>query len=83
MSADTKAAMDDAIAAHFADECGGALVNAYVIQISGESMDDLDANQWSSLREAADGQAVVTTLGLLSFAKLSLEHNMLGGIRDE
>lgn len=73
---DTKQALDDAIADHFATVCQGAIVTGYVLQIAGESMEDMDLNQWAALRETADGQSFVTTLGLVTYAKRSLEVSM-------
>jgi hypothetical protein len=73
---DTKQALDDAISDHFATVCGGAIVNGYVLQIAGESMEDMDLNQWAALRETADGQSFVMTLGLVAYATRSLEVSM-------
>lgn len=76
MSDATKAAMDTAIAVHFADVMEGALVGSYVLQIAGESMADLDKDQWSALRCTTDGQPFLTTLGLLAYAKRSMDLTM-------
>lgn len=70
---DTKQDLDNAIAAHFAASCDGAIVNGYVLQIAGESVEDMDRDQWTALRETADNQSFITTFGLLSYAKRSLE----------
>ena len=73
MSSETKTALDTAIAAHFADVCGGAIVHGYLLQIHGDSLEDMAANQWSALRETSDGQSFITTLGLIHYAKRSTE----------
>jgi hypothetical protein len=73
MSDATKTAMDEAIAAHFADEMDGALVHCYLLQIGGESMDDMTNNQWSALRATAEGQSFITTIGLCAYVTRNLE----------
>lgn len=77
MSAETKSALDDAIAAHFQDVMQGTIVTGYLLQISGESIEDLNANQWSALREVSDGQTFLTTLGLSSYVSNSLAAQMM------
>lgn len=77
MSAETKAALDTAIANHFADVMDGAMVAGYVMQIAGESLEDMDLNQWSTLREASDEQAFLTTLGLATYLARSLDRLMM------
>lgn len=72
MSAETKAALDDAIAAHFADEMEDALVAGYVLQISGQSVDDMTQERIALWRETPDGQTFITTLGLLDYARRSV-----------
>lgn len=83
MSDATKAALDDAIAAHFADVCDGALVNGYVLQISGETVADLDQNRWTALREYSDTQSPMTSLGLIEYARAAHRAEMIGGTDDE
>jgi hypothetical protein len=73
MSAETKAALDAAISNHFAEVMQGAMVSGYVMQIAGESLEDMDANQWSTLREASDEQPFLTTLGLCTYLARSLD----------
>jgi hypothetical protein len=77
VSAETKAALDHAISAHFGDVMDGAIVTGYLLQMSGESIADMDANQWSALREVADEQQFLTTLGLSTFVVRSLESQMM------
>lgn len=77
MSAETKTALDNAVSAHFQDVMQGAIVTGYLLQIAGESIEDLDANQWSALREVADNQPFLTTLGLSAYTVRSLEAQMM------
>ena len=65
MSDATKAAVDDAIAAHIADECGGALVNGYVIQIEYVGMRPDAESGW--FRMVAPGQTMTLTIGLVHY----------------
>lgn len=78
MSAETKAALDNAIAAHFADVMDGALVNGYLLQIAGESVEDVDNGEFSALRETSDTQSPMTTLGLVEYARAALRAEVVG-----
>lgn len=83
MSDATKDALDEAIAAHFADEMGGAIVQGYLLQIAGDSLEDMERNLWSAFRATPDGQAFITTLGLAHYSVRSLEILMTENTRDE
>lgn len=63
MSAETKAALDDAIAAHFQDE-SGALLTGYVLKMDGRSVEGIDGGFSNSRWEIPDTQSTITTLGL-------------------
>lgn len=67
MSVETHRALDAAIAAHFADECGGATPTGYVVQIAGVSFEDLDNGQTQYLRSAPEGQDIHVTAGLYRY----------------
>lgn len=72
MSEQTKATMDAAIAAHFADEGedGQRFLTGYLLQAQGVGeVGDLT----EFMRCAAAGQNATTTLGLAVFAKLHIE----------
>lgn len=72
MSAATKQALEQAIQAHFSDMCG-AMVDSFVLQIHGSTIEDIGTGRWTALREVYGDQPVITTLGLVSYAKLSIE----------
>lgn len=68
MSTDTKAALDAAIQAHFADETLGGFSTGYVLQIKGKTSEDLEAGQQTSyLRNVADQQDSDVSLGLMDY----------------
>lgn len=69
MSDQTKAALDQAIAAHFGDSWEGAIVTGYVLQMCGLTMDDIENGQQTSyFREVAENQPSHVTLGLLDYS---------------
>lgn len=77
MSADTKAALDEAIAAHFGDAWDGAILTGYVLQMAGVTADDIqDGEQTSYFREVAEGQPSHVTLGLLDYSHTMFRHNL-------
>lgn len=75
MSADTKASLDKAIAEHFGDAWGGAILTGYVLQMAGVTTDDIESGEQTSyFREVAEGQATHTTLGLLDYGHSMFRH---------
>lgn len=72
MSDLTKQVMDDAIAAHYADEMDGAIVSAYVLQIVGGTLENYDEGEQSYFRCIAEGQPFLSTLGLAHYMQLRL-----------
>lgn len=77
MSVDTKAALDNAIAAHFGEAWDGAILTGYVLQMAGVTTADIeDGEQTSYYREVAEGQASHTTLGLLDYSHSMFRHNL-------
>ncbi len=83
MSEATKQAMDAAIAAHYADECDGALINGYLLQITGGSIDDYDEDRVQLLREVAHGQTFITTMGLVEYARTTVRDSLYGSEDDD
>ena len=77
MSAETKASMDAAIAAHFEAECDGALLGGYLIQAFGSNVDDIQDAGIRTLREVPDTQNIVTSLGLADYARTTLKDALL------
>ncbi|MDY7542616.1 MULTISPECIES: hypothetical protein [unclassified Cryobacterium] len=68
MSVATKAALDAAIQAHFADVTLGGFTTGYVLQVKGKTSEDLEAGQQTSyLREVAESQDSDISLGLMDF----------------
>ena len=74
MSDTTRNALDEAIAAHFADEQDGAIVTGYVLQIMGKGFTHHDEDDKTRmLRAVADQQGIITTLGLIDYTRLHLQ----------
>ena len=73
MSAETKAALDTALAAHIADECKGALLTSYVCQTEFTSMELIDEEMTGYQRMIAEGQTLTTTLGLMHYGQRMLD----------
>jgi microcompartment protein CcmL/EutN len=80
---DTKAAMEDAIQAHFAAECSGALMSGYVIQMFGSNVEDIQEAGVRTLREVPDTQNIVTTMGLISYMKVTTNDMLAWGADDD
>ena len=82
MSTDTKAVLDTAIAAHFGEAWGGAILTGYVLQMAGVTTADLEnGEQTSYFREVAEGQASHITLGLLDYSHTMFRYNLTPGGR--
>lgn len=64
MSDATKAALDEAIQAHIADEADGSIVTAYVLLAANQTVEELDKHLTGFWREVSEGQAMHTTIGL-------------------
>jgi hypothetical protein len=77
MSAETKAALDEAITAHFTDEQGGAILTGYVLQAKGQGFTDEDNERTAMLREIPDGQDYITTLGLIDWVRIVAQRQAL------
>lgn len=74
MSDRTKTALDEAIAAHFADENDRAIVTGYVLQVQGQGFTDAsDGDQVRLARMVAEGQTFITTLGLTDWMRIHLQ----------
>jgi hypothetical protein len=76
MSDQTKQAMDDAIAAHLADELDNAILTGYVLQAMGTSMADLDGESTSYLRCYAERQEPMLHLGLTQYLQAGVESDI-------
>jgi hypothetical protein len=74
--ADTKQLMDAAIEAHFAETCEGALVTGYVLQVFGNSVVDLEDESIRTLREVAEGQNFITTLGIADYVSQGVRRSI-------
>jgi hypothetical protein len=80
MSAETKAALDDAIAAHFADENDGAILTGYVLQAKGQGFTrEDDDEQVRLMRSIAEQQDYITTLGLIDWMRIMAHQGALEG----
>lgn len=65
MSADTKAALEQALSAHIADENDGDIATAWVIVAECASLDSLDNDESAYYVEGANAQSRFTGDGLL------------------
>jgi len=72
MSAETKANLDAAIAAHIADECEGDLTGAWVVVTETTSLAEMDADKSAWFTATRDMQSNFTTDGLL-YAALKVQ----------
>ena len=82
MSQDTKQAMERAIEAHLADERDGAILTGYVLSAKGRSIDNLDSNTTRYMQSFHEGAEFDAVFGLLRFAQVSLEEDLLAQTRD-
>ena len=73
MSAETKAALDSAIAAHVAAECRGSMVTGYVIQTQFTSIELIDEEKTGYQRITAEDQSLTTTIGLMHYGQRMLD----------
>ena len=76
MSAETKAALDAAMAAHVADEsdeADGAILTGYVCQTQFTSMSLIDEEMTGYQRIIQEGQNLTTTLGLMHYGQRALD----------
>lgn len=68
MSAETKAALDAAIAAHVADVSDGAILTGYVLQVRAQGFTDPEDGEMVRLpRMIAEGQDFIVTMGLIAY----------------
>lgn len=72
MSAETKAAMDAAIAAHIADECEGGILTGYVLQTQYQDIDMMTNGETGFYRIEGERQSFTTTLGLARYTHVRL-----------
>jgi hypothetical protein len=77
VSAETKAALDEAISAHFADEQDGAILTGYVLQAKGQGFAVEDSDRTRMLRAIAEGQDYITTLGLVDWMRIVAQRTAL------
>lgn len=73
---DSKADMDAAIEAHFAEVCEGALVSGYVLQVFGNNVGDMEDESIRTLREVANGQNFITTLGIADYVSQGVRRSI-------
>lgn len=79
MSAETKATLDEAIAAHAADEMDGAIVTGYVLQASTQTVEQFDEETHGYFVEFPHRQAHHIALGLAHM----LVHHLTPGLDSE
>lgn len=73
MSAETKAALETAIASHIADECEGDIIGAWVVVTECTSLAEMDDDRSSWFTASRDMQSTFTTDGLLHAALTARE----------
>lgn len=74
MSVETKAALDQAIAMHVADELEGAVTTGYALIASAATADDFDNERTQYLSEFADHQPLHVAMGLTRCLTLHLDN---------
>ena len=75
MSVETKRALDEAIAAHVADQTEGAVVTGYALIVSNATVEDFDEERTCYLVDYADAQPFHVGLGLVHRHRLILEND--------
>jgi len=75
----TKHVMEEAIQAHFASECSGAMLSGYVVQAFGSNVEDIEDAGVRTLREAPDTQNIVTTMGLAEYLRTTVKDQLAWG----
>ena len=76
MSTATKEALDNAIAAHFADENDGAMLNGYLLSTYGMDLRDDEHTVFTDC--VLEGQDVMATLGIVARIELTAAPRLLG-----
>ena len=76
MSAETKQALDEALAAHLADECPGSILTGYALQTQYTDMQLIGEQMTGYLRMTSEQQNFTTTLGLTHYMMRMLDHDM-------
>ena len=76
MSAETKAALDDALAAHIAEASNGALVTGYALYASTQTLEQFDREATGYFAEYAEGQAHHVAIGLVSMHSQRLDYDL-------
>lgn len=82
MSDATKAALDAAIHDHFADawdDEGGCIVTGYVLQVTGQTIRDMDVSggRSSYMRAIAENQHPAMSVGLATYLSAACEAALL------
>jgi hypothetical protein len=83
MSDETKQVLEAAIEAHFANECDGAMVGGYMLQVFGSTVDDINDAGIRMLGEVPDTQNIVTTMGLADYARQNFSNRVFSWEADE
>lgn len=74
MSDATGKALEEAIAAHFADERDGAVMTGYFLVAKGKTFDDLAAGRTKYITTCPDEMEYDQVLGLARFGLLDVEN---------
>lgn len=77
MSAETKQAFDEALAAHLTDETDGGTLTGYVMQAQYTSVELMDENASGYLRLTGERQPFTTTLGLTHFLAKQMDESVM------
>jgi len=65
--AETRAALEKAIQDHFGELTEGAITTGYVLQIIGNTIEDLDQRRFRHVRMVMPGQNAITTIGIVDW----------------
>ncbi|MFJ7289869.1 hypothetical protein ACIQUC_16270 [Curtobacterium sp. NPDC098951] len=79
MSAEMKAVLGEAIAAHPDDEQDGAIPTGYALRAKGRGVAVEDSDLTCMLRAIAEGRDYITTLGLVGWMRVVAQNIALEG----
>jgi len=82
MSAETKQAVDDAIAAHIADEGDGHFLSGYALIAAGQRIDS-EGGRTLYYKEFSTDLPFHEAVGLTSYLALAVEHDMFQSDDDD
>lgn len=83
MSAETKAAMESAFEAHFADELSDGVLTGYVYMLSGVTRDQIEDGGSAYIWDTPTTQPLHATMGLVRYLKMRSDDYLMGSDVDD